>query len=88
MTNGTNDINDTKTEVEDYELSQNISDWINSNYTESSENLENEASEMKQNEDNEKLNIVEEENNVTNQTEVEETKNDNLDLQSTSGKNI
>ena len=57
MTNGTNDINDTKTEVEDYELSQNISNWINSNYTESSENLENEASEMKQNEDNEKLNI-------------------------------
>ena len=88
MTNGTNDTNTTKAEVEDYELSQNISNWINSNYTESSENLENEVSEIKQNKDNEKLNIVEEENNVKNQTVVEETKNDNLDLQSTSGKNL
>ena len=88
MTNSTNSTNDTKTEFEDYELSQNISKWINSNYTESSENLENDASEIKQNEENEKLDIVEEKNNVTNQTAVEETKNDNLDLQSTSGKNL
>ena len=88
MTNSTNDTNDTKTEFEDNELSQNISKWINSNYTESSENLENDASEIKQNEDNEKLDIVEEKNNVTNQTAVEETKNDNLDLQLTSGKNL
>jgi hypothetical protein len=83
-TNGTNDTNNTNTEFEDYELSQNISKWINSNYTESSENLENDASEIKQNEENEKLDIVEEKNNVTNQTAVEETKNNNLDLQSTS----
>ena len=88
MTNGTDNTNDTKTEFEDYELSQNISKWINSNYTESSENLENDASKIKQNEENEKLDIVEEKHNVTNQTAVEETKNDNLDLQSTSGKNL
>ena len=88
MTNGTNYTNDTKTEFEDYELSQNISKWINSNFTESSENLENDASEIKQNEENEKLDIVEEKNNVTNQTAVEKTKNDNLDFQSTSGKNL
>ena len=86
MTNGTNDTNNTKTEFEDYELSQNISKWINSNYTESSENLENDASEIKQNKENEKLDIVEEKNNVTNHTTMDETKNDNLDLQSTSGK--
>ena len=88
MTHDTNDTNSTKAEFQDYELSQNISNWINSNYTESSENLDNETSEIKQNEDNEKLNIVEEENNVKNQTVVEETKNDNLDIQSTSGKNL
>ena len=88
MTNSTNDTNATKTEFEDYELNQNISNWINSNYTESSENFENETFEIKQNEDNEKLNIVEEENNVKNQTVAEETKNDNLDPQSTSGKNL
>ena len=88
MTNGTNDTNNTNTEFEDYELSQNISKWINSNYTESSENLENNASKIKQNEENENLDIVEEKHNVTNQTAVEETKNDNLDLQSTSGKNL
>ena len=88
MTNDTNGTNDTKTEFEDYELSQNISKWINSNFTESSENLENDASEIKQNEENEKLDIVEEKNNVTNQTVVEKTKNSNLDLQSTSGKNL
>jgi len=84
VTNGTNDTNATKTEVEDYELSKNISNWINSNYTESSENIGNYTSEIKQNGDNEKLDIVEEEKNVKNQTVVEETKNDNLDLQSTS----
>ena len=84
MTNGTNSTNSTKAEFEDYELSQNISNWINSNYTESSENIENDTSEIKQTGGDEKLDIVEEEKNVKNQT----TTKDNLDLQSTSGKNL
>ena len=88
MTNDTNGTNDTKTEFEDYELSQNISKWINSNYTEPSEDLKNETTEIKQNEENEKLDIVEEKNNVTNQTTVEESKIDNPDLQSTSSKSL
>ena len=47
--------------IQDYELSENITEWINSNYTESHESIGNDINKNETNIDNEKKKKVEDE---------------------------